>query len=77
MVRINIGGVVQQEVVALRTPGVKHLDGSALGVRGHRGVDVDNAVHDRAHAEKVVNRQENDRHQNQPHQRQTEGHSPS
>ena len=71
----DVIGVMQKEVIGFGAAGVQHLDGSALGIGGHGGIDVHNAVHDRAHGEQVIDGQENDRHQDQAYQAQAHRHS--
>lgn len=68
-VRLQLLGIVRQEVVLLVALGLGHLVGRRLRHSGHRRVHVHDAVDDPTHGKQIINRQENNGHQDESHNR--------
>ena len=69
-VGLERGGIVEQEVVALGVAGFEHGDGGLLGEGGGGSVEADDAVHDPADFEQIVDREEDDGDENEADDRE-------
>ena len=77
-VLLEILGVAEEEVIALRHEGFLHFGRNLSRFGGHGRVHVHDAVHNGAHRKRqVINREQNDGNEDQPDNAQAGGHAPT
>ena len=69
--------IVIQKIATFVPARLHHFERSPLGHRRHGRIHADDAVHNAAHRNQIVDGKEDDGDEDQPHGGQTIGHSPT